>query len=145
MRLQLALNVADLDEAIRFYATMFNTRPHKVRPGYANFEVTSPPLKLVLFEAPGASHRLNHLGVEATTAEEFEAETKRLANTDLSTTSPRSEVCCHAEQDKLKAHDPQGLEWEWYTITDDYPEPPAHSERQLCCEPSGSVTSGCCE
>lgn len=120
-RVQLALNVADLDPAIEFYSQMFRTEPHKVRPGYANFEVADPPLKLVLIENGSAGAPLNHLGIEVETTSEVHAETQRFGNLGLEMEIEDSVVCCHAEQDKVWVADPSGTRWEVYTITDDQP------------------------
>ena len=120
MRLQLALNVDDLDEAIAFYRKAFGVDVHKRRPGYANFEVASPPLKLVLFENPGAP-RLNHLGVEVFDDASVAAAGERLREAGLVPVAEEREVCCFAEQNKVFTHDPQGMRWEWYRITDDAP------------------------
>ncbi|MXZ88012.1 MAG: glyoxalase/bleomycin resistance/dioxygenase family protein [Dehalococcoidia bacterium] len=121
-RVQLALNVAELDSAIAFYRDLFKTEPHKVRDGYANFEVADPPLKLILFEN-GRGGDLNHLGVEVETTAEVAAETERLAGLGHALDIEDGVVCCHAEQDKAWAKDPSGLRWEVYAITDDDPSP----------------------
>ncbi|MCY3645886.1 MAG: VOC family protein [Chloroflexota bacterium] len=121
-RVQLALNVAELDSAIAFYRDLFKTEPHKVRDGYANFEVADPPLKLILFEN-GRGGDLNHLGVEVETTAEVAAETARLAGLGHQLEVEDAVVCCHAEQDKAWAKDPSGLRWEVYTVTDDNPAP----------------------
>ncbi len=125
-RLQLALNVAELDSAIAFYRDLFRTEPHKVREGYANFEVADPPLKLILFEN-GRGGDLNHLGVEVDTTAEVTAETERLTALGREVEIEDGVVCCHAEQDKVWARDPAGLRWEVYAITDDNPPAPASS------------------
>lgn len=119
-RVQLALNVAELDSAIDFYSQLFRTEPHKVRPGYANFEVADPPLKLVLIEN-GQGGDLNHLGVEVESTGEVVAETQRLGQLGHELEIEDAVVCCHAEQDKVWVRDPAGLRWEVYTITDDQP------------------------
>lgn len=120
-RIQLALNVDDLDVAIPFYERLFGVAPHKVRPGYANFAVTDPPLKLVLFEAPGAAQTLNHLGVEVEDTAEVAAAAERLAAAGLSIDVRDQETCCHATQDKVWVGGPGAHRWEVYTITDDLP------------------------
>ncbi len=94
MRVQLALNVENLDESIAFYSKMFDTAPLKTRDGYANFAIENPPLKLVLFEAPGSGGTLNHLGVETETAEEVEGAERRIAGSGLETTGVGDTVCC---------------------------------------------------
>lgn len=121
MRLQLALNVRNLREAMDFYGKFFDAKPHKVRDGYANFAIDSPPLKLVLFENPNAAERLNHLGVEVFDQAEVDRAQTRFAETRILAASEEESVCCHAAQNKLWAHEPQGLRWEWYRITDDNP------------------------
>ena len=117
-RLQLALNVPNLSDAIAFYRSLFGTEPHKVREGYANFEVAEPPLKLVLMENDSAE-KLNHLGVEVGTTSEVVAETRRLDKAGMDTMVEEATVCCHAEQDKVWVRDPGGIRWEVYTVTDD--------------------------
>ncbi len=133
MRLQLALNVRDIDEAVDYYSELFDSPPHKRRPGYANFALSQPPLKLVLFENPGASERLNHLGVEVSDAETLNDATMRLERADLVARLERNQVCCHAAQDKVWSHEPQGLGWEWYRITDDAPDAEQPSGQSSCC------------
>ena len=131
MRLQLALNVNDLNEAISYYTKLFGTEPHKVRDGYANFAIDAPPLKLVLFENPEARERLNHLGVEVFESGEVDAAKKRLSDTGILEQVQVKETCCHATQDKAWSLDPQGMRWEWYRITDDAPE--ISRNQTACC------------
>ena len=114
MRLQLALNVADLDEAIDFYSRMFATEPAKVRPGYANFAIAEPPLKLVLFAGDGEPGSINHLGVETEAAAEVVAAEARLSESGLDTTGVDDTRCCYAEKTETWVHGPDGLRWEWY-------------------------------
>ena len=138
MRLQLALNVRDLDEAIAYYGDLFNAEPHKRHPGYANFAIDQPPLKLVLFEDPEAAERLNHLGVEAFAEAEVADAEQRLRNAGILTQVQRDETCCHATQNKVWSSDPQGLRWEWYRIVDDQPveracSPRDAGEKDSCC------------
>jgi catechol 2,3-dioxygenase-like lactoylglutathione lyase family enzyme len=114
MRLQLALNVADLEQAVDFYTRMFDTPPVKVRPGYANFAVADPPLKLVLFEGAGPAGSINHLGVEVATAGEVQAAEARLSGSGLETTGVDETVCCYAEKTETWVHGPDGTRWEWY-------------------------------
>lgn len=120
-RLQLALNVTDLAEAVRFYETLFQTAPAKRRDGYANFVVTDPPLKLVLFEGQGPGASLNHLGVEVDSTDEVAAATGRLAKAGLVTDERHNESCCYATQDKVWVSDPDGARWEVYTVLADAP------------------------
>ena len=100
-RVQLALNVNDIDEAVTFYTKLFGTEPAKRRPGYANFAVTEPPLKLVLLENPGQGGTLNHLGVEVDSADAVDAEQARLAEAGLAAVDERDTTCCYARQDKF--------------------------------------------
>ena len=130
-RLQLALNVDDLETSIAFYSTLFGTEPHKVRPGYANFAVAQPPLKLVLIENAGHGGSINHLGVEVEDVDAVDAELTRLAAAGFATTEERETTCCYAKQDKFWVQDtPNGERWEVYTITDD-----------LTAAPSGAATA----
>ncbi|NYE36481.1 catechol 2,3-dioxygenase-like lactoylglutathione lyase family enzyme [Nocardioides cavernae] len=122
-RLQLALNVDDLETSIAFYSTLFDTQPHKVRPGYANFAVAEPPLKLVLIEGAGPGGSINHLGVEVADVDAVDDELTRLAVAGLATTEERDTTCCYAAQDKFWVQGaPDAERWEVYTITDDSPE-----------------------
>ncbi len=118
-RVQLALNVADLDEAIGFYSKLFATEPAKVRPGYANFAVAEPPLKLVLIEGQGEPGTLNHLGVEVASTDEVTAATARLANDGMATATEEGVACCFAVQDKVWIDGPGGEPWEIYTVLGD--------------------------
>ena len=119
MRLQLALNVENIDEAVEFYSTLFDVAPAKRKPGYANFAVENPPLKLVLFEVKGAGERLNHLGVEVFEAEEVTTATERLKAAGLAESVEDESTCCYAKQDKVWAVEPDGLRWEWYRVLED--------------------------
>ncbi|MDH3299805.1 MAG: VOC family protein [Acidimicrobiia bacterium] len=115
MRLQLALNVSDLDTAVDFYSKMFDTEPAKRKPGYANFAIEQPPLKLVLFEGTTApSGSINHLGVEVETAEQVVAAESRLTETGLVTTGVDETICCFAEKTETWLEAPDGNRWEWY-------------------------------
>jgi catechol 2,3-dioxygenase-like lactoylglutathione lyase family enzyme len=115
MRLQLALNVDDLDEAIDFYSRMFDTAPAKVRDGYANFAVADPPLKLVLFAGTGnPAGSINHLGVETETTGEVVAAEARLSRSGLATTGVDDTQCCYAEKTETWVDGPDGNRWEWY-------------------------------
>jgi len=114
MRLQLALNVDDLDAAIDFYAKMFDTPPAKVRDGYANFAIENPPLKLVLFAGAGPAGSINHLGVEVDSAGQVTAAETRLSDVGIATTGVDDTVCCYAEKTETWVHAPDGNRWEWY-------------------------------
>ena len=119
-RLQLALNVADIDQAVEFYSKLFDTEPAKRRPGYANFAIADPPLKLVLIEDPNqAPGSLNHLGVEVATTEEVTAARSRLADKGLPTAVEEQTACCYAIQDKVWVDGPGGEPWEIYTVLAD--------------------------
>jgi catechol 2,3-dioxygenase-like lactoylglutathione lyase family enzyme len=116
-RVQLSFSVTDLDAAVAFYSRLFGTAPAKLRPGYANFAIEDPPLKLVL-NSPGngPGGTINHLGVEVSSAEEVTSAGTRLAAEGLDTEPAPGTVCCYALQDKVWAHDPDGLAWEYYTV-----------------------------
>jgi len=135
-RVQLAINVPDLEVAIEFYSRLFGTAPHKRHDGYANFAIADPPLKLVLFEAPGANEVLNHLGVEVETTDEVEAAQRRLTNSGLDATDA-SGTCCFALQDKVWIEAPDGVKWEVYTVLADSPtffaEATDDTEKPTCC------------
>jgi catechol 2,3-dioxygenase-like lactoylglutathione lyase family enzyme len=119
MRLQLALNVADLDKAVDFYTRMFGVEPAKTKPGYANFAIADPPLKLVLFEGAGEPGSINHLGVETETADEVVAAESRLTSTGLETTGVDDTVCCYASKTETWLTGPDDARWEWYVKTGD--------------------------
>ncbi len=119
-RVQLALNVDNIEQAVTFYATLFGTEPAKRRPGYANFAVTEPPLKLVLLENPGRGGTLNHLGVEVESVDQVDAEQTRLAEAGLTSIEERGTTCCYAKQDKFWVEGaPGGEQWEVYTVLAD--------------------------
>ncbi|WP_322752163.1 ArsI/CadI family heavy metal resistance metalloenzyme [Frankia sp. Cas3] len=126
-RVQLALNVSDVDAAVDFYTKLFGVAPAKRRPGYANFAVDVPPLKLVLIENPdargsGVAGALNHLGVEVETSDEVTAATGRLAALGMATATEQGTTCCYAVQDKVWVDDPDGAPWEVYTVLADAEE-----------------------
>ena len=118
-RVQLALNVSDLDAAVDFYSKLFDVEPAKRRPGYANFAVADPPLKLILMEGRGEGVRLNHLGVEVESTNDVRAAQARLAADGLATATEDNVTCCYAVQDKVWVDDPDGAPWEIYTVLAD--------------------------
>jgi catechol 2,3-dioxygenase-like lactoylglutathione lyase family enzyme len=119
-RVQLALNVDNLEESIAFYSALFDTQPAKVRPGYANFAVAEPPLKLVLLENPGQGGSLNHLGVEVPDIDAVDSEQTRLAHAGLTSLDERGTTCCYAKQDKFWVEGaPNGERWEVYAVLAD--------------------------
>ena len=120
-RVQLALNVDDLDEAVTFYSKLLGTGPAKRKPGYANFAVTEPPLKLVLLENPGKGGSINHLGVEVADSATVHAEIARLTGEGLFTDEEIGTTCCFATQDKVWVTGPAGERWEVYTVLADSP------------------------
>ncbi|WP_280501439.1 ArsI/CadI family heavy metal resistance metalloenzyme [Nocardia farcinica] len=153
-RIQLALNVDDLDTAVAFYSTLFDTEPAKRKPGYANFAVAEPPLKLVLIENPGQGGSLNHLGVEVESSEQVHDEIARLSDAGLFTEEQIATTCCFATQDKVWVTGPGGERWEVYTVLADSetfgtaPDPsPADTEATgVCCGTAAEAEAegACC-
>jgi len=139
-RMQLALNVDDLDTAIAFYSKLFATAPAKVKPGYANFAIANPPLKLVLLENPGQGGTLNHLGVEVESSDVVHSEIARLTDEGMFTEEEIGTTCCFATQDKVWVTGPGGERWEVYTVLSD-------SETfsgTIPVDAVGSAQGGCC-
>ena len=139
-RMQLAINVDDLDTAIAFYSKLFGTEPAKVKPGYANFAIADPPLKLVLLENPGQGGTLNHLGVEVESSDAVHSEIARLTEQGMFTEEEIGTTCCFATQDKVWVTGPGGERWEVYTVL-------ADSESffgTIPVEAVGSAQGGCC-
>jgi catechol 2,3-dioxygenase-like lactoylglutathione lyase family enzyme len=118
-RVQLALNVDDLEQAVTFYSKLFGAEPAKRKPGYANFAIAEPPLKLVLLENPGKGGSINHLGVEVSSSEQVHAEIARLSGEGLFTEEEMATTCCFATQDKVWVTGPGGERWEVYTVLAD--------------------------
>jgi catechol 2,3-dioxygenase-like lactoylglutathione lyase family enzyme len=150
-RVQLALNVTDLDAAVEFYSRLFATEPAKRKPGYANFAIADPPLKLVLFEnsvAPGGS--INHLGVEVQSTDEVTATTARLSGEGLDTLTEENTTCCYAVQDKVWVDGPSGEPWEIYTVLADAEVPAGElrgvdpSADALSCGAAPESAAHCC-
>lgn len=155
-RVQLALNVSDLEASIAFYSAMFGVEPHKRRPGYANFAIAEPPLKLVLIETSeatrgtGTAGALNHLGVEVPSTDDVTAARTRFTDAGLATFDENDTTCCYALQDKVWVHDPAGAPWEVYTVKDEDPVDarPATASLEIlggptagaCCSPSADAT-----
>lgn len=141
-RVQLALNVTDIDTAVAFYEKVFGTPVTKQRPGYANFAIDEPPLKLVLIEnSQGGT--INHIGVEVETVSDVNAATDGFVARGLTTYEEQGVECCYAKQDKVFVTDPNGLEWEFYTVLGDSPiaSKTIESSADQCCEPSEAA---CC-
>lgn len=160
-RVQLALNVSDVDEAVAFYSRLFGAEPAKRMPGYANFAIADPPLKLVLIEAAEGGS-LNHLGVETESADEVVAAEARLSGEGLATTGVDDTVCCYATKTETWVTDPDGATWEWYVKTGDAEQMAnqvlPEGDTATCCAPAataapaapaepvaiGATGSGCC-
>jgi catechol 2,3-dioxygenase-like lactoylglutathione lyase family enzyme len=148
-RVQLALNVPDIDDAVAFYSRLFATEPHKRKPGYANFAIADPPLKLVLFEKAGADARLNHLGVEVDTSDDVWAHQARLSDAGVDSLE-ESGTCCFAKQDKVWVDGPDGS-WEIYAVladSDDFGQSSVKVDDatgdSLCCASVPEAEARCC-
>jgi catechol 2,3-dioxygenase-like lactoylglutathione lyase family enzyme len=149
-RVQLALNVSDLDASVAFYTKLFGTEPAKLRPGYANFAVADPPLKLVLIEGHGEPGTMNHLGVEVPTTDEVVATQQRLAGEGLATAVEDEVACCYAVQDKVWVDAPDGEPWEVYTVLADVEMAPGElrtvdpASDAVCCGSAEESAARCC-
>jgi catechol 2,3-dioxygenase-like lactoylglutathione lyase family enzyme len=153
-RVQLALNVSDLDTAVAFYSKLFATPPAKVRPGYANFAIAEPPLKLVLIEGHGVPGSLNHLGVEVESTDAVASTTARLSDLGLACATEDEVACCYAVQDKVWVDAPDGEPWEIYTVLGDVEmtagqlrtvAPAAEADADsMCCTTAPESAARCC-
>jgi catechol 2,3-dioxygenase-like lactoylglutathione lyase family enzyme len=149
-RVQLALNVSNLDEAIAFYTKLFGTEAAKVRPGYANFAIADPPLKLVLIEGAVTADRLNHLGVEVASTDEVAAAQRRFVAEGMSVAVEDEVACCFAVQDKVWVDGPDGEPWEFYTVLADVEMPvgqlraAAPGDDAMCCGAAPESAARCC-
>jgi catechol 2,3-dioxygenase-like lactoylglutathione lyase family enzyme len=149
-RVQLALNVSDLEKAIGFYSKLFGAEPAKRRPGYANFAIAEPPLKLVLIEGSGTPGTMNHLGVEVESTDEVGAATARLAAEGLATAVEDQVACCYAVQDKVWVDAPDGEPWEIYTVLSDVEHPAGElrsveaAQDAMCCSSAPESAERCC-
>jgi len=152
-RVQLALNVSDLDAAVEFYTKLFAAAPAKRRPGYANFAIADPPLKLVLIEGVGAPGTLNHLGVEVATTDEVATADARLRDAGLTCATEEQVSCCYALQDKVWVDAPDGEPWEIYTVladevadavADARPDGDAPAGETSCCDAAPESAARCC-
>jgi catechol 2,3-dioxygenase-like lactoylglutathione lyase family enzyme len=141
-RVQVALNVTDIDAAVVFYEKVFGTPVTKQRPGYANFAIDEPPLKLVLIESSQGG-TMNHMGVEVETVSDVNAATEGFIASGLTTYEEQGVECCYAKQDKVFVTDPNGLEWEFYTVLGDSPvaDKTIEGSADTCCEPNEAA---CC-
>ncbi len=142
MRVQLALNVKNLDEAVEYYEKLYGAKVAKRRPSYANFAIDEPPLKLVLFEQPEAEERLNHLGVEVFDPAQVAAASDRISAEGLPHRVVKDERCCWAEKNTVYSEDPDGLMWEFYEVTGDIEAPPEALEAAPL--EKRSVSTDCC-
>ncbi len=140
-RIQLALSVSNVDEAVDFYSKLFDTKPAKLRPGYANFAIDEPPLKLVLIQDPESAGRMNHLGVEVFSTAEVGAAERRLSTEGLETKAEEG-ACCYAEQQKVWVTDPDGAPWEIYTVLGDA-DTMSPASSAACCSDQ-AAESPCC-
>src|SRR6476659_7155882 len=149
-RLQLALNVADIESAVEFYSKLFATEPAKRRPGYANFAIAEPPLKLVLIEGHGEPGTLNHLGVEVASTDEVRAAHARLKDEGMATATEDQVSCCFAVQDKVWVDAPDGEPWEIYTVLSDAEHAAGElrsvepGQDAMCCASAPESAARCC-
>ena len=153
-RIQLALRVADLDAAVAFYRKLLGSEPAKRRPGYANFAIEEPPLKLVLLQGEaGEDTRMDHLGIEVITTEDVTAAARRLRDAGLATTTQGDTTCCYAIQDKVWVTGPGNEPWEVYTVkADNRPDLEGVTDLELsavagdgtCCTVAADGTMACC-
>jgi hypothetical protein len=149
-RVQLALNVSSLDDSVAFYSKMFGTAPAKLRPGYANFAIADPPLKLVLIESADAGGTINHLGVEVETTDEVATAQQRFAAEGLLTAVEDEVSCCYALQDKVWVDAPDGEPWEYYTVLADVEMPAGRlrtvdpDDDAMCCSAAPESAARCC-
>src|SRR5438067_2289295 len=149
-RVHVSLDVSDVARSVQFYEAFFGAPAHKRRPGYANFDLQDPPLKLALQQGPGSAGKgaLNHLGIQVATREQVDAARRRLMAAGLATFDEGDTVCCYARQDKLWATDPDGNRWEVYVLLDDMLEDHGHGqdlrmlavEEPACC----ATATSCC-
>lgn len=140
-RFQLALNVENLEVAVNYYSKLFGAQVNKRKPGYANFAIENPPLKLVLLENPGVKERINHLGVENSEQSDVDAAIDRFTGFGIADEEEVGETCCYAKQNKIWTTDPAGTRWEWYRIledAEDFGDSKAVSEEKggVCCSAS---------
>jgi catechol 2,3-dioxygenase-like lactoylglutathione lyase family enzyme len=149
-RVQLALNVSDLDAAVDFYSKLFATEPAKLRPGYANFAIDEPALKLVLIEGHGEPGTLNHLGVEVENTDAVSAAQRRFVDDGLATATEDEVSCCYAVQDKVWVDGPDRESWEIYTVLGDVEMAPGELRTvdpggdALCCATAPDSAQRCC-
>jgi len=141
MRVQLALNVPDIEKAVEFYSRLFGVSVNKRKPGYANFAIDEPPLKLVLFESPDADETLNHLGVEVFADEEVNIAADRLKQHGMADLVEDETTCCYAKANKVWTVEPGGLRWEWYRVVEDSETFGAEPELPATLQPTSEV---CC-
>jgi catechol 2,3-dioxygenase-like lactoylglutathione lyase family enzyme len=136
-RVQLAINVTDMEAAVAFYSKLFQAEPAKRRPGYANFAIAEPPLKLVLIEGEaGETTRMDHLGVEVDTTAQVTDATARLTDAGLVTLEENDTSCCYAVQDKVWVHGPGAEPWEVYVVKADA-DTLTKAADSACCTPAG--------
>jgi catechol 2,3-dioxygenase-like lactoylglutathione lyase family enzyme len=132
LKAHLAINVRDVGQSIEFYKKMFGIEPSKVRTGYAKFDVQSPPLNFTLNQnAFGEQGALSHLGIQVASTDDVLAMKENWTASGL---TPREEMqteCCYALQDKAWVHDPDGNEWEVFTVIQD--NLPEKAEATGCC------------
>ncbi len=132
-RFQLALNVDSIETAIEYYSKLFGVEVNKRKPGYANFAIQNPPLKLVLVENPGATERINHLGVENFDQADVDAAIDRFEGAGIADEQEVEQTCCFAKQNKIWSTDPAGTRWEWYRILEDVQDRCSPERAEACC------------
>jgi catechol 2,3-dioxygenase-like lactoylglutathione lyase family enzyme len=138
----LAINVRDVEASTEFYKKMFGVEPSKVRTGYAKFDIEQPGLNFTLNQVPFSERgALSHLGIQVGTTDDVLALRDQWQARGL---LPRDEMqtsCCYALQDKAWVTDPDGNEWEVFTVLQDN-LPEAKSNDATCCTPTFTNIEG---
>jgi lactoylglutathione lyase len=143
-RIQLALNVSNLEESIDFYSRYFNATPAKVKPGYANFAIDEPPLKLILMQGDGVPGSINHLGVEVFSTDEVKEKADYLSSRGFPIDMEDETTCCYAVQDKVWVSGPDKTNWETYVVLSDAEGFASVSGEEQCCSTTASGETRCC-
>ena len=147
-RFHVHLGVDDLQQSIAFYSALFGAEPAVRKHDYAKWMIEDPRVNFAISQR-GGPVGVNHLGLQADSAEELAAIRERFAAAD--TASVRDEPganCCYARSDKHWVTDPQGIAWEGYHTLGEIRlfdgERADDAPASACCAPAASVAAGCC-
>jgi catechol 2,3-dioxygenase-like lactoylglutathione lyase family enzyme len=141
-RFHVNVSVGDLDRSIEFYRTLFGEEPALVKEDYAKWMLDDPRVNFAVSLSKSA-HGVNHVGLQADTAEELAEIQARLREARETTLDQPDAECCYARSTKTWVRDPDDVAWETFVTHEQITEfgndvvtasmEPVHTKKVSCC------------